>query len=583
MNLGVVALVFVVAPMACCARQRVGAGPRSHSRKKAAAGAEAVQQVHLGLADNGAALVVSFVAPSSLQSPEVVFDADDDDVAGRKGNGQQQGPWQLDEQEGLGARAQQQDGLSQHAAGDVKHQQAMQRARREGAAHALARTQVVAPAVRKDVGRRITPRLAAWEAVVYGLQPGRPYKYVVRDAQQPAGPTSRVFYARQPPRGAANATIAVVGDIGTLWTSPWLRLALLQDQEVDALVIVGDAAYTTTTAQHAAWLRLWEPVLSRIPTICAIGNEDNVDDFVAHLASPHLVSTSGSNSAFWFGVDIAGVHFTVLSSEHDFSTDSPQAQWAEQDLLAADAQRRHHTGGAPLVPFLVALHHRSGWTSYQSQFRDDKQLHGAFLELRSAFEDMFVSAHVDLVFAGHDHVYERTKPVRDEEPDAAQGVINIQVGTGGHNVRATWDSPEEAPDTTDFRQGYVTGFAKLSVVSFHGQEPLLYHELVAVETGTCAPNNKGCSKQQAAKAERSRRTIKTRVIDSLEVSPPWRKPTARLLALEANTSSVFARGWHWVLLVGILAAVYVSTTAMARPASSRRKPTSPLGKRGGFP
>jgi hypothetical protein len=49
--------------------------------------------------------------------------------------------------------------------------------------------------------------------------------------------------------------------------------------------------------------------------------------------------------------------------------------------------------------------------------------HGSDLELRAALEPLFVRHNVSVVFAGHDHFYERIKP--------QQGIVHFVVGSGG--------------------------------------------------------------------------------------------------------------------------------------------------------
>jgi hypothetical protein len=53
--------------------------------------------------------------------------------------------------------------------------------------------------------------------------------------------------------------------------------------------------------------------------------------------------------------------------------------------------------------------------------------HGSHLSLRKVFEPMFLASNVTVVFAGHDHFYERTKP--------QHGVTHFVVGSGGKLAR----------------------------------------------------------------------------------------------------------------------------------------------------
>ena len=50
---------------------------------------------------------------------------------------------------------------------------------------------------------------------------------------------------------------------------------------------------------------------------------------------------------------------------------------------------------------------------------------------RTTLEPLFEKYKVDLVFQGHDHNYERTKPIKDGLADDAEGIIYITLGGGG--------------------------------------------------------------------------------------------------------------------------------------------------------
>ena len=49
--------------------------------------------------------------------------------------------------------------------------------------------------------------------------------------------------------------------------------------------------------------------------------------------------------------------------------------------------------------------------------------HGSDVQLRDKLEPLFVAYNVSVVFTGHDHVYERTKPQKD--------IVYFVAGSGG--------------------------------------------------------------------------------------------------------------------------------------------------------
>ena len=42
---------------------------------------------------------------------------------------------------------------------------------------------------------------------------------------------------------------------------------------------------------------------------------------------------------FWFSVDFGKMHFTFMSTEHPYEPGTPQYEWLQQDLAAANANR----------------------------------------------------------------------------------------------------------------------------------------------------------------------------------------------------------------------------------------------------
>ena len=84
------------------------------------------------------------------------------------------------------------------------------------------------------------------------------------------------------------------------------------------------------------------------------------------------------------------VRFFVIESTYP---DPKQMLWLEQELKNSDSDWK-----------IAYMHH----PPYCSAGR-----HGSDRRLREMLEPLFVAYNVSVVFAGHDHVYERTKPQKD--------------------------------------------------------------------------------------------------------------------------------------------------------------------------
>jgi hypothetical protein len=94
------------------------------------------------------------------------------------------------------------------------------------------------------------------------------------------------------------------------------------------------------------------------------------------------------------------VRFVVLDSNR---FDPEQARWAEDTLARATEPWK-----------IVYFHH---------PLYSDGRRHGSDVELRVAIEPLLLNAGVRVVFNGHEHFYERTKPQK--------GITYFIAGSGG--------------------------------------------------------------------------------------------------------------------------------------------------------
>ena len=100
------------------------------------------------------------------------------------------------------------------------------------------------------------------------------------------------------------------------------------------------------------------------------------------------------------------VRFFALDSTY---LDKPQLEWLEKELSGSKERWK--------IPF---FHH----PPYSSGGR-----HGSDLRLRAAVEPLFLQHGVTVVFTGHDHFYQRTRP--------QQGITYFVAGSAGKLARAT--------------------------------------------------------------------------------------------------------------------------------------------------
>ena len=125
-------------------------------------------------------------------------------------------------------------------------------------------------------------------------------------------------------------------------------------------------------------------------------------------------SLTGSRNVY-HSRNVGGVHFAMVSSEHDLSVGSEQYQWLSQDLAAVNRTA---------TPWVVYAQHRPLYGNTVARFLPENAI------MRKALEPLLVKHRVDLVLLGHIHQYQRTcRMVKSKCDDT--GPVYMVVGTAG--------------------------------------------------------------------------------------------------------------------------------------------------------
>lgn len=169
---------------------------------------------------------------------------------------------------------------------------------------------------------------------------------------------------------------------------------------MDIWLALGDNAYTSGRNREfqAALFQPFAGVLRHVPLWAVYGNHDarrwvHYDIF----SLPENAESGGvaSGTESWYSFDHGPVHVAVLDSEAHADSDA-MLRWLEQDLAADRSAWR-----------IVALHHpaysRGG---HDSDDRWDSG--GRMFDVRERILPVLEAAGVDVVLAGHSHVYQRS-------------------------------------------------------------------------------------------------------------------------------------------------------------------------------
>ena len=258
----------------------------------------------------------------------------------------------------------------------------------------------------EEVDRRVGRRHAV---VIAGLDPGSTYHYRVDRVGGPPAPGS---FRTAPAGENSSFSFAVVGDSGSGGKGQLAVAGLLGRLEPDLILHTGDVVYPAGQERYydRRFFAPYGKLIKEVPVFPVLGNHDvRKGDGAAFLENFHPPLGSLGSTKRYYSFDWGDAHFIALDSELHYddrgSSAARQKAFLERDLAAADKRLK------------IAFLHRSPYGSSK---------HGGDETIRADLEPLFARHRVNLVFAGHDHVYERTVPIED--------VTYIVSGGGGKRL-----------------------------------------------------------------------------------------------------------------------------------------------------
>jgi predicted phosphodiesterase len=203
---------------------------------------------------------------------------------------------------------------------------------------------------------------------------------------------------------------AVMGDTGTAsraQSEVGKQMAAFHSKfPFEFVIMVGDNLYggSYTPADYKS--KFEDPyaalIAAKVKFYAALGNHDNSTErlyknwnmggerYYTFRASAGGVGKIGS----------PGVRFFALDTTY---MDQPQLEWLQSELQKSTSEWK------------LAFFHHPLYSSGKT--------HGSSLDLRATMEPLFIKHGVSVVFAGHDHFYERIKP--------QHGINHFVSGAGG--------------------------------------------------------------------------------------------------------------------------------------------------------
>ncbi|MFL6279470.1 MAG: metallophosphoesterase [Vicinamibacterales bacterium] len=205
------------------------------------------------------------------------------------------------------------------------------------------------------------------------------------------------------PNKADSFRFAVLGDFGTGSKEQYQladQMKRVHDQfPFELVTLVGDNLYGSERPQDfkKKFEDPYKPLLDAgVKFYASLGNHDDPQE----QRNYKLFNMDGKRYYTFKPETKQSVRFFVLESSY---LEPQQVAWFEQQLKESNSDWK--------IPY---FHH----PPYSSGER-----HGSDPQIRSALEPLFLKYNVSVVFTGHDHFYERTKP--------QQGIVYFVTGSGG--------------------------------------------------------------------------------------------------------------------------------------------------------
>lgn len=214
------------------------------------------------------------------------------------------------------------------------------------------------------------------------------------------------------PNANGSAKFAVIGDTGSGDKSQYEvgteMFKLRQNFKFDRVIMLGDNIYGGQTAQDLdkKFAQPYKDLLKAgVDFYASLGNHDSQEN-----RNYPLFHMGGQR---YYTHTMKDVRFFALDTDQ---LDLKQRTWLEDALKSATEPWK-----------IVYFHH---------PLYSDGATHGSDVNLRVVLEPLFVKYGVSVVFAGHDHIYERFKPQK--------GITHFVAGSSGQLRTGDYEKSDQS-------------------------------------------------------------------------------------------------------------------------------------------
>lgn len=243
--------------------------------------------------------------------------------------------------------------------------------------------------------------------------------------------------------GSEDKNSAVFSADGTTKAGWNDTLKALAERNVNLIASAGDQVNDTNGGSEAEYSELFSSeVLQRLPFAAAVGNHDRHDGFLYHYNLPNeqdvssIVNNTTTAAAQEVTTDKGNYFYSFNNALFVVLNDSSYPSNTEEAKPYIEAFRQTLTNAVSTYPdykWLFVQHHKSTESVAQHVADRDIQYY-----VEAGFEKLMDEFRVDVVLAGHDHVYARTYAMSNGQRVSAltdsyedpQGTVYLTCNTG---------------------------------------------------------------------------------------------------------------------------------------------------------
>lgn len=254
------------------------------------------------------------------------------------------------------------------------------------------------------------------KAEAENLSPNTKYQYRVGDSE--TGVWSKIGYFTTSSETNDEANFIVFADVQASNEENFQSAAKVLQSAVETMpeyefaIGLGDFVNDCTNEEWDSYFRNFEFMNMNTTLVPVAGNhEGNLQWFkFNNMFNIGEAENSAVITGCYYSFDWGDAHFAVLNSNDMYPMSASQLNWLKNDMNSSDAQWK------------IILTHRALYSAGKNINKPDTII------MRNLLLPVIDELGIDVVFAGHDHMYFRTESVKGEKVQETQTVTEVWNG-----------------------------------------------------------------------------------------------------------------------------------------------------------